>query len=106
VIQFVASSVILAPFAIAEGLPIRPDLIVVAAFAWQIIGLSIASYGLMWAILDRSDAMRTSALMPLMPPTTLAMSAVFLAEPVGLVKLAGFVVAIMGVWLMRTRVYN
>lgn len=102
-IQFTASAVVLAPFAMAEGLPLRPDPIVVLAFAWQIVGLSIASYGLMWAILDRSDAMRTSALMPLMPPTTLAISALFLAEPIGPVKLAGFVVATIGVAMMRTR---
>ncbi|MCK0168597.1 hypothetical protein MWU52_13615 [Jannaschia sp. S6380] len=57
----------------------------------------------MWAILDRSDAMRTSALMPLMPPATLAMSALFIGEPLGAVKLAGFATAVVGVALMRAK---
>ena len=100
-VQFAASAIVLTPFAWFEGFPFRPDPVVVLAFAWQIIGLSIASYGLMWAILDRSDAMRTSALMPLMPPTTLAISALLLAEPIGPTKLIGFAVAVAGVAMMR-----
>lgn len=104
--QFAASAVVLAPFAWFEGFPFRPDPVVILAFAWQIIGLSIASYGLMWAILDRSDPMRTSALMPLMPPTTLAMSALILAEPISATKLAGFAVATIGVAMMRARAKN
>ncbi len=100
-VQFAASAIVLMPFTWLEGFPFRPDPVVVLAFGWQIIGLSIASYGLMWAILDRSDALRTSALMPLMPPTTLAMSALLLAEPIGLTKLIGFTVAVAGVAIVR-----
>lgn len=100
-VQFVASATVLLPLAAVEGFPLDPQPIVLVAFAWQILVLSIASYGLMWAILDRSDAMRTSALMPLMPPTTLAMSALFLGEPIGPTKIAGFVAASVGVLLTR-----
>lgn len=102
-VQFAASALVLAPFAAAEGFPLRPDPVVLAAFAWQIGVCSIAAYGLMWAILDRSGPLRTSALMPLMPPVTLAMSWLLLDEPLGWTKLVGFACAVAGVALLRAR---
>lgn len=90
-------------FAAAEGFALRPDPVALLAFIWQMGVLSIASYGLMWAILNRSDAMRTSALMPLVPPVMLAMSARFLAEPIGPVKLLRLILATVGGAVMRAR---
>ncbi|MCK0168596.1 DMT family transporter [Jannaschia sp. S6380] len=42
-VQFAASAVVLTPFAVAEGFPLDPDPVVLLAFGWQIVGLSIAS---------------------------------------------------------------
>lgn len=68
-----------------------------SAVVWVVVLSTAGGYGLYWLSLRRNGVTRTSALMYLTPPTTMAWAYVMFGEAPGGVALAGTAVSIAGV---------
>ena len=102
-IQFGATVLVLAPFAIwLEGLDPAfsritwsPDFIV--ALLWSVFALSIGAIFLLFKLIGRSQATEVTSLMYLTPPTTAIMAWLLFGEAFNLLGLAGMALAVTGV---------
>jgi drug/metabolite transporter (DMT)-like permease len=102
-IQFVASALLLLPFAVAlEGFgPMLSNVHwtpqFVGALLWSILALSIGAIFLLFRLISRNDATRVTSLLYLTPPTTAVMAWLMFGEALSLLGLVGMVVAVAGV---------
>ncbi len=102
-IQFVASALVLLPFAIwLEDL--SPALLQVhwtaqfiGALLWSIFALSIGAIFLLFALIRKSAATSVTSLLYLTPPTTALMAWLMFGERFSLIGLAGMLLAVIGV---------
>jgi drug/metabolite transporter (DMT)-like permease len=102
-IQFVASALLLLPFAVAlEGFgPMLSNVHwtpqFVGALLWSILALSIGAIFLLFRLISRNDATRVTSLLYLTPPTTAVMAWLMFGEALSPLGLVGMVVAVAGV---------
>jgi len=73
------------------------------ASAWLVLVNSVATFALLFVLLRRGAATAVAALFYLVPPVTAVMSSVLLGEHMSLLKLAGFALAAVGVYLGTRR---
>jgi drug/metabolite transporter (DMT)-like permease len=73
------------------------------ASAWLVLVNSVVTFALLFVLLRRGAATAVAALFYLVPPVTAAMSFVLLGEHLSLLKLAGFALAAIGVYLGTRR---
>lgn len=100
VVQFVAATVVLAPFALAtETLAIRWTGEFLFALTWLVLVLSVGAIGLLYMMLRRGEAARVSSLFYLTPPVTALMGYLIFGETLGALALAGMATAAAGVAL-------
>lgn len=100
VIQFAASALVLAPFALAlETREIVWSGEFVFALAWLVLVLSVGAIGLLYMMLRRGEAARVSSLFYLTPPVTALMGYLIFGETLGALALAGMATAAAGVAL-------
>jgi len=103
IIQFVASIVVVLPFAIwyehfspaLEAVQWTPRLI--GALLWSVLALSIGAIFLLYALVRKNAATQVASLMYLTPPTTALMAWLMFGESFSLIGLAGLVLAVAGV---------
>ena len=101
-LQFIGASAVILPLAwIMEGWAVSWTNSYALNMFWQVIVLSVGSYGLLWFLIDRTDAVRFSSLFYFTPVATLFMAHLILGDPVGLREALGFAVALSGVFLVR-----
>jgi len=100
--QSLATALILAiPAITIEQLEIQWNIPFIATLSWLILGVSLASYGLMWQLLSRLDATRVASLFYLGPPVTMGMAWVAFGDIPQLTDVIGLGVVIVGVFLVQ-----
>lgn len=105
-IQFVASLVVMLPFAIVfEHLTPALDTVqwtarFVGALLWSVFALSIGAIFLLFALIRKSAATQVTSLLYLTPPTTAVMAWAMFGEAFSIVGMAGMVLAVVGVALV------
>ncbi len=98
VIQFVAATAVLLPFALAfESLQVAWSGQFVFALGWLIVVLSLGAISLLHLLIRRGAATRVSALFYLTPPTTAVLAWLVFDESLGLAAIAGMAIAAAGV---------
>jgi drug/metabolite transporter (DMT)-like permease len=98
-VQHAAATLVLLPFALHEGWQLDGSPALMASLLWLIVVNSIGGFGLLFVLLRRGAANRVAQLFFLIPPVTAVMSFVFLGEHFTLLKLIGFAVAAVGVFI-------
>ncbi len=93
--------VVTAPAIVFEGLETQVDPAFLAAMAWLVVGVSMASYGLMWLLVARIDATRVASLFYLGPPVTMVMAWIAFGDQIGGLDLIGLAVVAVGVGLAQ-----
>jgi drug/metabolite transporter (DMT)-like permease len=102
-IQFVASVVVLLPFAIAfEHLDLTLSQVIwtpqfFVALLWSILALSIGAIFLLFALIRKNAATTVTSLLYLTPPTTVVMAWLMFGETLGIAGLVGMMLAVAGV---------
>ncbi|WP_240475667.1 DMT family transporter [Herbaspirillum rhizosphaerae] len=103
IIQFIASALVLLPFAIfAEDFSLDLHTVTwtshfIGAMLWSILALSIGAIFLLFALIRRSAATQVTSLLYLTPPTTAVMAWLMFGEAFSMVGIAGMVIAVIGV---------
>jgi drug/metabolite transporter (DMT)-like permease len=98
VIQFVAATLVLLPFALAfETMRVAWSGQFVFALGWLIFVLSLGAISLLHLLIRRGAATRVSALFYLVPPTTALLAFLIFGEKLGLAAGAGMAIAAAGV---------
>ncbi len=99
-VQNTAGTLVLLPlawglehFRLEAGWPLALSL------GWIVLMNSVLGFALLFVLIRRGAASSVAALFYLVPPVTALMSAVMLHEPLGLLEVAGFALAALGVWL-------
>ncbi|EJL91661.1 DMT(drug/metabolite transporter) superfamily permease [Herbaspirillum sp. CF444] len=103
IIQFIASGLVLLPFAIfVEDFSLDLHTVTwtwhfIGALLWSILALSIGAIFLLFALIRRSAATQVTSLLYLTPPTTAVMAWLMFGEAFSMVGIAGMVIAVIGV---------
>lgn len=101
-IQFITAALVITPIAVfAEGWTAAWTPLYAANMVWQVTGQSIASFGLLWWLLDRSSAVRVSSLFYFTPPVTMLLGYLAFGDRIGWLDGAGMVLALAGLVLVR-----
>lgn len=98
-VQHAAATLALLPFAMHEGLHFDGSATLVMSAVWLIVVNSVGGFGLLFVLLRRGAANRVAQLFFLIPPVTAVMSYVVLGEQFTGLKLLGFAIAAVGVYL-------
>lgn len=102
-VQFIASIVVLLPFAIAfEHLDWRFSTVTwspqfVTALLWAILALSIGAIFLLFALIRKDAATKVTSLLYLTPPTTAVMAWLMFGESLSTAGMLGMLLAVVGV---------
>jgi drug/metabolite transporter (DMT)-like permease len=102
-VQFIASIVVLLPFAIAfEHLDWRFSTVTwspqfVTALLWAILALSIGAIFLLFALIRKDAATKVTSLLYLTPPTTAVMAWLMFGETLSVAGILGMALAVVGV---------
>ena len=99
-IQFMAASVVLAPFALLEGGSVRWSGEFVFALGWLALVLSLGAIFLLLTLIKRGRATQVSSLFYLVPPTTALIAWPLFGETYSLAAAAGMGLAMLAVWLV------
>lgn len=100
-IQFAASFVVLAPFALlTEDGRVDFTLQFWLALGWSVFGLSLVAISLLLAMIRRGRATEVASLMYLTPPMTALIAWLVFAERLGLLAWVGVLVTMLGVALV------
>ena len=99
-IQFMAASVVLAPFALLEGDSVRWSGEFVFALGWLALVLSLGAIFLLLTLIKRGRATQVSSLFYLVPPTTALIAWPLFGETYSLAAAAGMGLAMLAVWLV------
>ncbi|HEX6832929.1 MAG TPA: DMT family transporter [Rudaea sp.] len=105
-VQHVVAALALLPFAAAEGWRIDSTATAVLSLAWLIGINSVGGFALLFALLRRGAANRVAQLFFLIPPVTAIWAYLLFGEHFTVLKLAGFLVAALGVWIGTRAVPN
>jgi drug/metabolite transporter (DMT)-like permease len=103
VIQFVAASLVILPFALAETRAVRWSGELIFALGWSVMVMSLVAISLLYLLIRRGAATNVSSLFYLTPPTTAVMAYFIFAETLSLAALLGLLVAVCGVALVAKR---
>ncbi|MCF3595406.1 DMT family transporter [Rhodobacteraceae bacterium LMO-12] len=101
-VQYVVGFSTLLPVALifeSQAIDWQPELIV--ALVYLVIGNSLISVTLFVGLVQRGNATRISALLYLVPPLALVMAWALLGETLAPLAFAGFVISVIGVWLVN-----
>jgi len=98
-VQNAAATLVLLPLAAWEGFRFQASDGFVAAMAWLVLVNSIGGFALLFLLLRRGAATQVASLFFLMPPVTAVFGHVLLGEHLTALKLCGFALAALGVWL-------
>lgn len=99
--SFATVLILTLPAVSIEKLEIQWNLALIATLSWLILGVSLASYGLMWKLLSRLDATRVASLFYLGPPVTMAMAWVAFGDTPQLADIIGLLVVTVGVMFVQ-----
>jgi drug/metabolite transporter (DMT)-like permease len=105
-IQFLASFIVLLPFAIAfEHLDWTLSTVdwtprFIAALLWSILALSIGAIFLLFALIRKAAATKVTTLLYLTPPTTAVMAWAMFGETLGIAGALGMLLAVIGVFFV------
>lgn len=100
--QSLATTLIMAiPAVRVENLEIQWNVALIATLTWLILGVSLASYGLMWQLLSRMDATRVASLFYFGPPVTMGMAWVAFGDVPQFTDVVGLGIVIAGVFLVQ-----
>ncbi len=98
-LQHFCATVVLLPLAFYEGFRFDGSSPFYGSLAWLIFINSLGGMALLFLLISRGAATRVAALFFLMPPVAAAMNYVVLDERFTPLKIAGFVVAAVGVYI-------
>jgi drug/metabolite transporter (DMT)-like permease len=98
-IQHVVAALALLPLAWHEDFRLDGTLTLAACLAWLFAVNSVGGFALLFLLLRRGAANQVAQLFFLIPPVTAVISWLFLGETFTALKLAGFAIAVAGVWL-------
>jgi drug/metabolite transporter (DMT)-like permease len=98
-IQHAMAALVLLPFAIGEGFRFDGSSAFTSSLGWLIAVNSVGGFALLFALLRRGEANRVAQLFFLIPPVTAVLGLVLLSEQFSTIKLAGFAVAALGVYI-------
>ncbi len=100
-IQFVASALVLAPFAWwLESRAIVWSGEFLFALGWLVLVLSLGAISLLYLMLRRGEAARVTSLFYLTPPVTAVLAWLAFGETLGSTAVMGMGLAVTGVWLV------
>jgi drug/metabolite transporter (DMT)-like permease len=99
-IQFMAATVVLAPFAWLEGGSVRWTGEFVFALTWLVLVLSLGAIFLLLSLIRKGRATQVSSLFYLVPPTTALLAWPLFGETYSLAAAAGMGLAMLAVWLV------
>lgn len=102
-LQFVGASLVLAPFAVAEGLHFVPSLQLALVAAWLVLVLSIGAVLLLLAMMRHGAVSKVATLFYLVPPTTAGLAYLMFGETLEPVQLIGTAL-VVGAVFVATRV--
>jgi len=94
-----AGAAVFLPALWLDGLQVEWNWTLILASAWLSLANSIAAFSLFYVLLRRGEASRVSALFYLVPPVTAIMAFVAFRETLSPAALAGFAIAVGGVYL-------
>jgi drug/metabolite transporter (DMT)-like permease len=103
IVQFVASLLVVLPFAIfVEDFDLSLHAVAwtpqfIGALLWSILALSIGAIFLLFALIRRSAATAVTSLLYLTPPTTAVMAWLMFGEVFSVIGIIGMLVAVIGV---------
>jgi len=103
VIQFVAASLVILPFALAESREVQWSGELMFALGWSVVVMSLLAISLLYLLIRRGAATKVSSLFYLTPPTTAVMAYFIFAETLSVAALLGMLVAVAGVALVARR---
>lgn len=98
-IQNGVATLALLPLALAEGFRYEASLAFYEPLAWTVLVNSVGGFALLFLLIRRDAATGVAALFFLMPPVTAVFGHLLLGEHLTLLKLGGFLLAAVGVWL-------
>ena len=103
-VQALVAAVLFVPMAWLDG-ALLPEwtMAFAAALAWAVVLSTACAYGLYYACLQRTSAVRVGSLIYLTPPVTTLLAWLMFGQPITLPAAAGFAVCMLGVWLARPR---
>jgi drug/metabolite transporter (DMT)-like permease len=103
-LQHLCAAFLLAPLAIHEGFRFDHSNSFYESLAWLVIVNSLGGFALLFLLIRRGAATRVAALFFMMPPVTAVMNYFVIGEPLTTPKIAGFILAAVGVYI-GTHVY-
>lgn len=102
--QYVSTTIVLGlPAVLVEGAEFEVTATSITSLAWAVGVLSVAAILTMLWLLQRQAAASVSSLFFLTPALSAIEAAVLFGERLGALSMAGFVAAIVGVWLATSR---
>jgi drug/metabolite transporter (DMT)-like permease len=103
VIQFVAASLVILPFALGETRAVQWSGELVFALGWSVVVMSLVAISLLYLLIRRGAATNVASLFYLTPPTTAVMAYFIFDETLSAAALLGLLVAVAGVALVARR---
>ena len=98
-IQNGVATLSLLPLALAEGFRYEASMAFYQPLAWTVLVNSVGGFALLFLLIRRDAATGVAALFFLMPPVTAVFGHLLLGEHLTLLKIGGFLLATVGVWL-------
>lgn len=98
-IQNGVATLALLPLALAEGFRYESSMAFYQPLAWTVLVNSVGGFALLFLLIRRDAATGVAALFFLMPPVTAVFGHLLLGEHLTLLKVGGFLLATVGVWL-------
>ncbi|MCC9620791.1 EamA family transporter [Thalassospira sp. MA62] len=104
VVQYIAASLVVGLVAlIKEPLTVEWTTEFVLAMAWLVVVLSIGAIMLLMVMIKQGEATRVASMFYLVPPSAAFLAWILFDEQLGLIGLAGFAVAAVGVAMVMLR---
>jgi drug/metabolite transporter (DMT)-like permease len=100
IIQFVAATLVILPFALRETRAVDWTPTLIAAMLWLVVALSIVAIALLALLVRRGATTKVASLFYLVPPTTALMAYVAFGERLTGLALIGMALTAVGVALV------
>lgn len=100
VIQFVAATLVMAPFAAAESRPIQWTPEFIGALAYLVLVLSIVAISILALLIRRGAATKVVSLFYLVPPVTAVIAFLMFGETLTGLAMLGMAASVFGVFLV------
>jgi drug/metabolite transporter (DMT)-like permease len=98
-LQHVCATIVLLPCAIHEGFRLDNTSTLYESLGWLVLINSVGGFALLFVLIQRGAATSVAALFFLMPPVTAVMNYFVIGEPLTALKIAGFALAAIGVYI-------